>query len=98
VGTGQKPMAGARDDCVHQYVDSSRPYGPSLTAALMTESLWTCFSYLQVWSMHEIISTFDSPGSDMAYARLMCWGLFIGQSAECIVQAYSWWVCRSTNT
>jgi hypothetical protein len=63
----------------------------------MTESLWTCFSYLQVWSMHEIISTFDDPDSDMAYARLMCWGLFVGQSAECIVQAYSWCVyprCR----
>lgn len=65
-------------------------YRIRLTTALVTESLWTCFSYLQVWSMHEIISTFDNPDSDMAYARLMCWGLFVGQSAECIVQAYSW--------
>ena len=33
--------------------------------------------------MHEIIDTFaEPPGSDKSYARLVCWGLFVGQTVE----------------
>ena len=33
--------------------------------------------------MYEIINTFNQPyGSDKSYARLMCWGLFFGQTVE----------------
>lgn len=63
-----------------------------LMPAFCVETTVTCFSYLQIYSMHEIISSFDDPSSesDRAYARLMCWGLFVGQSTECILSAYSW--------
>lgn len=40
-------------------------------------------SFLQIAAVHEIIETFKAPrGSEMAYAYLMCWGLFLGQALE----------------
>ena len=41
--------------------------------------------------MHEIINTFNEPaGSDKSYARLMCWGLFLGQAVENFLGSYLW--------
>ena len=51
---------------------------------LALETINTCLSYLQVLSMHEIIKATDNPQDyDKAYAYLMCWGLFAGQTVEC---------------
>ena len=54
-----------------------------LNTALILDAVRTGFSYLQIASMYEIIQTFNQPpGSDKSYARLMCWGLFFGQTVE----------------
>jgi len=51
--------------------------------ALLLDAFKTSVAYLQIVSMHEIINTFyQPPGSDKAYARLMCWGLFFGQTVD----------------
>lgn len=89
---GQEPLARSRDDRLYQYVTCSQRQC-QVTTAFCVETIVTCFSYLQIYSMHEIIAVFDKPqpdDGDRAYARLMCWGLFIGQTTECVLSAYSW--------
>jgi len=52
-------------------------------AALAVDAIRTGCGYIQIASMYEIINEFDEPaGSDKSYARLMCWGLFFGQTVE----------------
>jgi hypothetical protein len=67
------------------------PWAP-LIAAFCVETIVTLFGYLQIYSMHEIILAFDrapEEGHDRAYARLMCWGLFVGQTVTSVLSAYS---------
>ncbi|ORX40310.1 hypothetical protein BD324DRAFT_607321 [Kockovaella imperatae] len=65
--------------------------GSVIFSSLILDGIRTAFSYVQIASMHEIINTFQEPaGSDKSYARLMCWGLFLGQTIEVLLGSYLW--------
>jgi hypothetical protein len=53
------------------------------------ETINTVVSFAQVTALYELIASFG-PSDDYSYPYLMCWGLFLGQSAEVLLSAYLW--------
>ncbi|ORX34322.1 hypothetical protein BD324DRAFT_637552 [Kockovaella imperatae] len=60
-----------------------------LTLALLLDALRTVASFVQIYSMHEIIDSFqNSAEHDRKYKQLMCVGLFLGSTAEVLLASY----------
>ncbi|ORX35588.1 hypothetical protein BD324DRAFT_682363 [Kockovaella imperatae] len=65
--------------------------GLTVTITLLFESLVVVLGFLQAVSLYEIINSMDDPTrKTKAYPYLMCWALFLSQTSECFLQAYSW--------
>ena len=60
-----------------------------LTIVLFVETLVSLTAFVQIWAMHEVISSIDE-NEDVAYTRLMCWMIFTGQALASLLSAYSW--------